>query len=369
MKYSPILDHVGLAQDIQSLEKAILASLGEQDVVYIRRIQRLVFVLEVLGRGLLFLGFFPPAWIAGVLLLSVSKIIENTELGHNLMHGQYDWTNDPALRGSHYEFDVVATADNWRQGHNLHHHTNTGIEGLDNDIGLLRFSRRQAWRWYHCLQVPLAMMFALLSQWGVAVQDMRLGELVSGKLSREQFWQQRLRPVISKSARQLLKDYVIFPLLAGPYFLSVMLGNLLANALRNVWVWLVIACGHCVGGVKLYRPDDIRAQPATHWYVRQITSSANFSSGPMLSVLTGHLGYHIEHHLYPALPACRYPQIARELKAICRRHGLPYNERPFLIRAAELAWRLARFSFPATGIAARSEYAGAGRNIHQGNGD
>lgn len=350
MKSQALLDHAALAHDIQMLERTVRTSLGEEDVKYIRRIRHLVFVLEVLGRGLIFLGFFPPAWVAGVLFLSVSKIIENTELGHNLMHGQYDWTNDPGLRGRDYEFDVVATADNWRRGHNLHHHTNTGVEGLDTDIGLLRFSSRQTWRWYHCFQLPLAMVFALLSQWGVAVQDMRLGELGAGQISGKEFWKQRLQPVVKKGARQLLKDYVIFPLLAGPYFLQVILGNLFANAIRNVWVWLVIACGHCVGGVALYRPEEVRAQPETHWYVRQITSSANFSSGPMLSVLTGHLGYHIEHHLYPGMPACRYPQVAREVKLICRAHGLPYNERSFSMRVWELLWRLVRFSFPARSV-------------------
>lgn len=353
MNQAPALDHAALAQEIQSLERTIRASLGESDVIYIQRIRRLVFVLEVLGRGLLFLGLFPPAWFAGVLLLSVSKIIENTELGHNLMHGQYDWTNDPALSGSDYEFDVVATADNWRRGHNIQHHANTGVEGVDNDIGLLRFSENQAWRWYHCFQVPIAAMFALFSQWGVAVQDMRIGELASGKVSREQFWQQRLRPLLRKSARQLLKDYVIFPLLAGPYFFWVMFGNLLANGIRNVWVWLVIACGHCVGGVRLYSPEEVAAQPARHWYVRQITSSANFSSGPTLAILTGHLGYHIEHHLYPTLPVCRYREAARALKGICQRYGLPYNERPLLNRIGELLWRLTRFSFPAKGGAVR----------------
>ena len=53
--------------------------------------------LEVAGRGLMFAGFFPPAWLAGVTALSLSKILDNMEIGHNVMHGQYDWMNDPEL--------------------------------------------------------------------------------------------------------------------------------------------------------------------------------------------------------------------------------------------------------------------------------
>lgn len=57
------------------------------------------------------------------------------ELGHNVMHGQYDWMNDPKFNGQTYEWDTVGTSDNWRQTHNYKHHTYTNIKGIDDDIG------------------------------------------------------------------------------------------------------------------------------------------------------------------------------------------------------------------------------------------
>ena len=31
--------------------------------------------------------------------MGFAKIMENMELGHNVMHGQYDWMNDPKFNG------------------------------------------------------------------------------------------------------------------------------------------------------------------------------------------------------------------------------------------------------------------------------
>ncbi|NKT56045.1 hypothetical protein GS896_25925 [Rhodococcus hoagii] len=41
-----------------------------------------------------------PAWVAGTAMLSLAKIIENMELGHNVTHGQWDWMNDPEIHST-----------------------------------------------------------------------------------------------------------------------------------------------------------------------------------------------------------------------------------------------------------------------------
>ena len=30
----------------------------------------------------------------------MSKILENMEIGHNVMHGQWDWMNDPVINST-----------------------------------------------------------------------------------------------------------------------------------------------------------------------------------------------------------------------------------------------------------------------------
>ena len=116
-----------LATEIDQIRDEVQGNLGDKDAKYIRRVLKSVRYTEILGRGLLFFGFFPPTWILGTLLLSLSKILENMELGHNVIHGQYDWMKDPNFNGKTYEWDIAGTASNWRKTHNfstsyLHQH-------------------------------------------------------------------------------------------------------------------------------------------------------------------------------------------------------------------------------------------------------
>lgn len=43
---------------------------------------------QLRGRALRHL---PPAWLLAVATLSVSKILNNMQIAHHVMHGQYDW--------------------------------------------------------------------------------------------------------------------------------------------------------------------------------------------------------------------------------------------------------------------------------------
>src|SRR6218665_376220 len=171
-------------EEIDALRARTTAKLGDEDARYIRRVVKGVRYLEVAGRALLFAGIFPPAWILGTVLLSLAKILENMELAHNVMHGQYDWMNDPTLDGKTYEWDIVGTSDNWRKTHNFSHHTYTNVRGMDDDIGygLLRIFPEQRWKPFFLAHPLIALIFALLFEWGVAIQDLRLGRWFAGKM-------------------------------------------------------------------------------------------------------------------------------------------------------------------------------------------
>jgi len=95
-----------LAAELDAVRARAVADLGAKDARYIRRIVAAVRYTGVAGRALLFASVFPPAWVLGTLLLGLSKILENMELGHNVMHGQYDWMGDATLNGQTYECDI-----------------------------------------------------------------------------------------------------------------------------------------------------------------------------------------------------------------------------------------------------------------------
>ena len=119
-------------KELDAIRERALADLGERDAAYIRKIIKMQRSLEVGGRALLFL---PPAWPIGTVMLGLSKILDNMEIGHNVMHGQYDWMGDPALRGQNFEWDSACPSNQWRHSHNYMHHTYTNIVDLDRDIG------------------------------------------------------------------------------------------------------------------------------------------------------------------------------------------------------------------------------------------
>jgi len=336
-----------LAVELDAVRARAMAEVGEDDARYIRRVVALVRYSAFAGRALLMLSFFPPAWVLGTLLLAVSKIVENMEVAHNVMHGQYDWMNDPGLNGQTYEWDLVGTSDNWRTSHNHMHHTYTNIKGVDDDVGygILRLFPEQRWKPHYLFQPVYAVIFALLFQWGIAIQELRLGQLFNGKKSKQQF-NEEFAPVKRKIRQQVFKDYVFFPLLAGPFFLPVLMGNFVANGIRNVWTYSVIFCGHFTRDAEIFPKSVLKDESRGHWYLRQIKGSSNLEGGRLFNLMTGNLSHQIEHHLFPDVPARRYADMAVEVREICARHGLHYNTGSFLQQAGQVTWRILRHAFP-----------------------
>ena len=117
-------------REVNAIRNGVMTNLGQSDVNHIRRMIRICRTSEVAGRALLHFGVGPLSWVAGVMALANAKILDNMEIGHNVIHGQYDWMGDPHLNGKTYEWDIVGTADNWRKTHNFRHHTYTNVLGV-----------------------------------------------------------------------------------------------------------------------------------------------------------------------------------------------------------------------------------------------
>ncbi|HEY1828290.1 MAG TPA: acyl-CoA desaturase, partial [Acidimicrobiales bacterium] len=225
-------------QALDAIRARVEADLGQGDVEYIRRMIKVQRGLAASGRGLLFAGFFPPAWVAGTAALALSKILDNMEIGHNIMHGQYDWTRDPALSSQNFDWDTACPGDQWRHSHNYLHHTFTNIVGKDRDLGygILRISPDQPWT-PRALGNPIyATLLALMFEHGVMLHDVEVENLLSKKQSPADAWNV-LRGGLRKSGKQALKDYVIWPLATGPQFVSTAAANATANVIRNVWAF------------------------------------------------------------------------------------------------------------------------------------
>jgi NADPH-dependent stearoyl-CoA 9-desaturase len=333
--------------ELAALRTEVLARVGADDAAHIRRMQRVAQGSAIAGRGLLMFGWGPISWISGVISLALAKILENMEIGHNVMHGQYDWMNDPALNSQTYEWDIVCDGDHWRHSHNVEHHDHTNIIGKDHDYGygMLRLSEQQRWSPATLLQPFWYLLLAINFQWGVAVHDIKIGRFVKGRMSREEF-RERMRPFLRKAGRQLFKDYVLFPAIALWQWPRVLLGNLLANLIRNLWTNAIIFCGHFTEHAATWTRAEVKGESQGQWYLRQIRGSSNLEGGRWFHLLSGHLSHQIEHHLFPDLPAPRYAEIAPRVREICERYGVHYNSGGFWRQYGSVLARIFRFAWP-----------------------
>ena len=334
-------------EELDALRQRLLDDLGERDVSYIRRVIRAQRALEVAGRGLLFLSILPPAWLGGVGALSLSKILDNMEIGHNVMHGQYDWTGDPTLSGKEFEWDTACPSEQWRHSHNYMHHTFTNIVGKDRDIGygMLRMSEDQEWQPYYLGNPVYAALLALFFQYGVAMHDLEVERMRAGRFD----WSEKREMAANiwgKVRRQTLKDYVLFPLLAGPQAPLVLAGDASANLVRNVWAFMIIFCGHFPDGTEEFSVEEAENETRGGWYLRQLLGSSNLTGSRLFHILSGNLSFQIEHHLFPDIPAHRYAEISVEVREICERYGIDYHTGPLPKQFGSVVRKIVRLALP-----------------------
>ena len=340
-------DIESIGAELDALREQVMSSLNEKDAEYIRRVIKTQRGLEMAGRGLLLGALFPPAFVAGTVALGLSKILENMEIGHNVLHGQWDWMRDPEIHSTTWEWDHVSTSAGWQQTHNYLHHTYTNVHGKDRDIGynVLRIDPDQPWKPVYLAQTVTNMGLALIFEWGIGLFDLELEDIPNGKAT----WREKLpeiKVMARKAGKQMLKDYVVFPALSGPSFVPAAIGGLLANTMRNIWSHAVIFCGHFPVEVETFDEERLENESQPEWYVRQMLGSANLEGSPLLHIMTGNLSHQIEHHLFPDMPSNRYGTIAPQIRDLCRRYGLPYHAGPMWKQYGGVLAKIARLSFP-----------------------
>ena len=347
------INYTELEADFDQLRKQQKADLGEKDARYIRRIIRIQRLAEIMGRLVLMLCFF-NLWflLPGMLLLALAKILDNMEIGHNVLHGQYDWMNDPNINSRTFEWDIASDAGSWKRIHNHEHHTYTNIIGKDRDFGygLLRMSDDLPWRRKNRWQFITYFNLSLLFEWGVAYHELAAERVFIGKKKPNRTSSlsdsQLKRMFFSKAGKQIFKDYLFFPLLAGPMFFYILAANIGANLIRNLWTATIIFCGHFTEDVETFTEAECEGESKGQWYYRQMLGSSDLTGPRWFHILTGHLSCQIEHHLFPDIPAHRYYALTSEVEAIAKKHGIPYNSGSFWKQYAGVLNRIWTYSWP-----------------------
>jgi linoleoyl-CoA desaturase len=383
--------------EFDAIHDEIKADLGDRDRVYITSMIEMHRRLVVLARVLLFAARHRPAWLAGTTTLSLAKILENMEIGHNVMHGQWDWMNDPQINSSTWDWDSASTPEAWKHSHNYVHHTYTNIRGMDRDLGyeIMRVDPHQRWNPVYLFQPFYNLILASFFEWGVAFHDLDFEAIRSGEKSKAEVKRQ-LKGMSVKARTQVVKDYVAFPLLnaalaggarwglakasqarrsriqrgvdaararahrqpirdaavkagldaARQTFRATLNADFTANIVRNVWAYAIIFCGHFPDQTYTFSPEEVADETKGGWYIRQLLGAANIEGSALFHVISGNLGYQVEHHLYPDMPSTRYAEIAPRVREICERYELPYNTGPFGKQLGSVQRTILRLALP-----------------------
>ncbi len=336
-----------IGRELDAIRAEIEESRGASDAAYINRMIKIQRGLAAAGRATLFASNKKPAWAAGAAMLGLAKILENMEIGHNVMHGQWDWMNDPEIHSSNWEWDTAQPAEQWKHSHNYVHHQFTNVLGYDNDIGygILRMAREQKWHPANIGQPVYNALLATLFQWGVALHDLDIERIRKGEKDPKEMKRQ-LRQIARKGRNQILKDYVVYPALSGKNWKTTLTANATANVARNLWSYVIIFCGHFPDGAMHFTEEEIEDETRSEWYLRQVLGAANFNGGPLLHILSGNLGFQIEHHLFPDLPSNRYAEISVKVKALCEKYDLPYTTGPLHRQYGQALRTIIKLSLP-----------------------
>jgi fatty acid desaturase len=386
-----------LAKELDAIHDEVFADLGERDRHYIKTVISVQRQIVVVGRVLLLASRSKTAWVLGTACLGMAKILENMEIGHNVMHGQWDWMNDPDIHSSVWDWDTASTAQGWKHSHNYIHHTYTNIRGKDKDLGyeIMRIDPNQQWRPANLGQPLYNLLLTMLFEWGVAVHDLDIEEVLHGEKSWSDI-RKDVKGIAGKARSQIIKDYIGWPLIsAGAFalaklvlrdrieqpaqsrvgrrlrkisnkgrvgatatvldrvlpgvestFLRTLAADALGNLIRNVWAHAIIFCGHFPDQTYTFSEEEVKDETRGGWYVRQLVGAANIDGSPLFHLISGNLSYQVEHHLYPDMPSSRYSEIAPKIKDICERYELPYNTGRFSKQWFSVHRTIFRLAFP-----------------------
>ena len=149
-------------------------------------------------------------------MLSVAKILENMEIGHNVLHGQWDWMRDPEIHSTTWEWDNATPAADWKNSpqqpapHLDQHRRQGPRRGLRRDADVAGRAVAPA----HLLQLPMTAVLSLLFQYGIAIYDAEL-ERVWRREKPVASAARHLRGVWRKVRPQVARDYLLWPLMTG----------------------------------------------------------------------------------------------------------------------------------------------------------
>ena len=306
-----------------------------------RRLRRKAIVIAAMTvgsyLGLVFVAHGPLLALPLAAVLVVALIATGTGVMHDANHGAFG-TSIGLNRSLGFSADVLgASSWLWRQKHNLIHHGNTNVVGVDTDIEQMPFARLapgQPWRpWNRYQHIYIWGLYGFLT-----VQWMLFADFIS--LATRRIGSQPLRRgprrrdvVTMMSGKVLHIGWAVVLPLAYHRWWTVLAFYFASSWLVGFVLAVFFQLAHCVDTTEFAVPSSARR--GNDFAAHQLRTTANVALttpviGPTIAWLMGGLHHQIEHHLAPGLPHTVYPEMAGGVQRLCLAHDLDYRIHPSL---------------------------------------
>ncbi|NMN95832.1 fatty acid desaturase [Antrihabitans stalactiti] len=354
----------GLADDLQDLYRKAKAEVGDDDLAHIRNVTAYGQAINARRIELLHDGS-PRAIVRAAVLEMLYRVMQFSELGHNIIHGSYDdLPNGGEYHSERYQWDFNVDVDHWKVMHHEGHHPNTNVIGKDHDLGysIARGMAGQDWYGHHVAQSAIIAGLLAAAPQAAPFFLANVARLVAERPFLSSY---TLRAPAEIAARDAVQRYLREPLSTGSKFLPAVVSNYFGGVAGYSAVLFLVLIEHHAGELEIFAdpgPDETRDQ----YYERQFRATRNFLRSPELDnylervlheevpfdnrpdfrIFYGGLDTHVEHHLFPDLPPSKQREIAPAVREIAARYGLPYHETPLLDTVPMMVKVLAGLSIP-----------------------
>lgn len=280
---------------------------------------------------ILFSGF--NLWISYIawIFLGLSSVFLAVNCGHDAIHGAYS-EHKLINKIMSRSYDLLgANSYMWSITHNIVHHTYTNIEGADEDIDSIPFTRltpHKEWKSvYQYQHIYVFFLYSLSTLFWVFTKDYK------------KFFQKNIGNYDNKnhSAIQYIHLFVfkliyyflflILPLMLVdmPWYL-ILVGFILSHLVEGFTIATIFALAHIVENTTFLIPNE-HGMMEHNWAVHQLYTTADFGrKSKLTSFFTGGLNFQIEHHLFPLICHVHYPAVSEIVKRIAIEYGITYNE-------------------------------------------
>jgi fatty acid desaturase len=356
------------AADIRAIKETKLTPEHKRQSV--RHLENIIAFNNVLFYTGFFFSFLDVSYIFPWAMMGLSISSHWTTVSHHISHGGYTDKNAvPSTKNinKHYKYNRFKYGVNlhrrfidwmdyilpeaWSCEHNIYHHyklnESTDPDNVQHNLVLLRTMNAPyivkygiiaffalTWRLFYYSSNSYKYYKATKLNYIMKDDDykqMTLFGIITNEwpswINKVEYFTLVLCPIMIYRAVCFAFIYTFhtyFPaIFTIEHLQNFVLNYIFADLFCNVHTFAIIVPNHAGSDMYLYRTSVTGG--SDDWLLRQCISSTNYTLGnDVIDYLQGWLNYQIEHHLFPDLSAYEYQVIHKDVREVCRRHGVPY---------------------------------------------